>query len=358
MLNTKILLLGADAVGKTKLLYKLKLNKDIITIPTIGFNVETINYRDREITLWDIGGGSKIKYLWHHYFNNANGIIFIMDISKKERFEYYQECFKVLLDQIKVYKNIPIIIFGNKFNNIIQFAPVELLQKAEIPPEVCPYIIEGNVLTGEGLTELLDYIYDNIEFSEKEVKDELKNEDIEEEKEKKDNEEQKNNEFKIVMFGLDDSGKTNILYLLKLNQKVTTIPTIGFNVEVIENKNWENNLCIYDVGGKEQIRPLWVHYLNNLKGLIWVYDINNINNLEESQNELVKILSNQTLNDNIPLLIYANKNDQNVNDIKTDNFENGIEEYLNKRPYYIQLCNYNDVETYKNGLNWLYENIK
>ena len=81
-----------------------------------------------------------------------------MDISKKERFEYYQECFKVLLDQIKVYKNIPIIIFGNKFNNIIQFAPVELLQKAEIPPEVCPYIIEGNVLTGEGLTELLDYI--------------------------------------------------------------------------------------------------------------------------------------------------------------------------------------------------------
>ena len=162
-----------------------------------------------------------------------------------------------------------------------------------------------------------------------------------------------------IMIGLDNSGKTNILYLLKLNQKVATIPTIGFNVEVIENKNWENNLCIYDVGGKEQIRPLWVHYLNNnLKGLIWVYDISNINNLEESQNELVKILSNPTLNDNIPLLIYANKSDQNVNDIKTDNFENGIEGYLNKRPYYIQLCNYNDVETYKNGLNWLFENIK
>lgn len=55
------------------------------------------------------------------------------------------------------------IIFGNKINNIIQFEIEELLQKTEIPAEVSPYIFKGNALTGEGLTELLDYIYDNIE---------------------------------------------------------------------------------------------------------------------------------------------------------------------------------------------------
>jgi len=61
MLETKVLLLGTDGVGKTKLLYKLKLNEDVQTLPTLGFNVETIPYKDRDIVMWDIGGMDKIK---------------------------------------------------------------------------------------------------------------------------------------------------------------------------------------------------------------------------------------------------------------------------------------------------------
>ena len=63
MLQTKVLLLGADAVGKTTLLYKLKLNENIKTIPTIGFNVEEIKYKNKKIIIWDIGGGEKIRHL-------------------------------------------------------------------------------------------------------------------------------------------------------------------------------------------------------------------------------------------------------------------------------------------------------
>ena len=38
---------------------------------------------------------------------------------------------------------------------------------------------------------------------------------------------------KIAMLGLDAAGKTTIMYKLKLNEVVTTIPTIGFNVEQV-----------------------------------------------------------------------------------------------------------------------------
>ena len=38
-------MLGLDAAGKTTVLYKLKLGEVITTIPTIGFNVETVEYR-------------------------------------------------------------------------------------------------------------------------------------------------------------------------------------------------------------------------------------------------------------------------------------------------------------------------
>ena len=49
-------------------------------------------------------------------------------------------------------------------------------------------------------------------------------------------------DLRILMVGLDAAGKTTILYKLKLGEIVTTIPTIGFNVETVEYKNirWHN----------------------------------------------------------------------------------------------------------------------
>ena len=41
----RILMVGLDAAGKTTILYKLKLGEVVTTIPTIGFNVETVQYR-------------------------------------------------------------------------------------------------------------------------------------------------------------------------------------------------------------------------------------------------------------------------------------------------------------------------
>ena len=359
MLETKVLLLGTDGVGKTKLLYKLKLNEDVQTLPTLGFNVETIPYKDRDIVMWDIGGMDKIKSLWKHYFDKMKCIIFMLDLSHKDRIEDYSNTFTFLLDQIKDYINIPILIFGNKFNGIKEFESNELFKKVELPPILSPYIIEGNILTGEGLTDLLEYIYNNIEFTEKE---ESNNEEVAAENSKNENEESNNKEekpsYKISMLGLGDSGKTKILFLLKLNEKVLTLPTIGFNVETIKNENWEKNMTIWDIGGDEKIRAFWHIYLENLNGLIWVYDISNKNILEESKKELINLLNAQEIKESIPLLIYANKSDLNNSGNNIEDFTNGIEEYLNKRPYYIQLSNQDDIESYKIGLEWLYNNIK
>ena len=65
----------------------------------------------------------------------------------------------------------------------------------------------------------------------------------------------KKNDVRIVMVGLDAAGKTTILYQLKLGEIVTTIPTIGFNVETVNYKNIQ--FICWDIGGKDKIRPLW-----------------------------------------------------------------------------------------------------
>ena len=60
-----ILIVSLDAVGKTLTLYKVKLGEILITI---GFIMETVEYKNISFTLWDMGGQDKIQHLWYHYF--------------------------------------------------------------------------------------------------------------------------------------------------------------------------------------------------------------------------------------------------------------------------------------------------
>ena len=83
----RILMVGLDAAGKTTILYKLKLGEVVTTIPTIGFNVETVEYKNISFTVWDVGGQDKIRPLWRHYYNNTNGLIFVVDSNDRERVE-------------------------------------------------------------------------------------------------------------------------------------------------------------------------------------------------------------------------------------------------------------------------------
>jgi GTPase SAR1 family protein len=56
MPNKRLILLGLEGVGKTKLLYKLHLGENINTVPTGGFNVETVEFNHIKFTIWDLGG--------------------------------------------------------------------------------------------------------------------------------------------------------------------------------------------------------------------------------------------------------------------------------------------------------------
>merc|ERR1719382_1697553 len=113
-------------------------------------------------------------------------------------------------------------------------------------------------------------------------------------------------EMRILMVGLDAAGKTTVLYKLKLGEVVTTIPTVGFNVETVEYRNLAFN--VWDVGGQDKIRPLWRHYYQGTNGLIFVVDSNDRERIGEARDELAKLLSEDELRD-AALLVFANKQD-------------------------------------------------
>ena len=61
----RILSIGLDYVGKTTFLYRILLGETVRTIPTIGFNVETVSYKGRSLTIWDVGSCVLLVYYWY-----------------------------------------------------------------------------------------------------------------------------------------------------------------------------------------------------------------------------------------------------------------------------------------------------
>jgi len=164
-------------------------------------------------------------------------------------------------------------------------------------------------------------------------------------------------EMRILMVGLDAAGKTTILYKLKLGEIVTTIPTIGFNVETVEYKNI--SFTVWDVGGQDKIRPLWRHYYQNTQGVIFVVDSNDRDRIDDSKDyehsakeELNRMLAEDELRDAV-LLVFANKQDlPNAMKVQEVTERLGLNK-LRNRQWYIQGASAPTGDGLYEGLDWL-----
>lgn len=156
--------------------------------------------------------------------------------------------------------------------------------------------------------------------------------------------------MRILMVGLDAAGKTTILYKLKLGEIVTTIPTIGFNVETVEYKNI--SFTVWDVGGQTKIRKLWRHYFANTDGLIFVVDSNDRERIAEAEQELHNMLGEEDLKDSV-LLVFANKQDL-PNSMSTAELTDKLKlNVLRNRRWYIQATCATQGNGLYEGLDWL-----
>lgn len=116
----------------------------------------------------------------------------------------------------------------------------------------------------------------------------------------------------IVILGLDCAGKTTVLYRLRFNEFVNTVPTKGFNTEKIKvslgGSRRTASFHFWDVGGQEKLRPLWRSYTRCADGIVFVVDSVDAERIEEAKTELHKI-TRLAENQGVPVLVVANKQD-------------------------------------------------
>ncbi len=157
-------------------------------------------------------------------------------------------------------------------------------------------------------------------------------------------------ELRILMVGLDAAGKTTILYKLKLGEVVTTIPTIGFNVETVEYK--KISFTVWDVGGQDKIRPLWRHYYQNTHGLIFVVDSNDRERIDQAKDELHRMLNEEELRDAV-VLVFANTQDlPNAIPVHEVTEKLGLNS-MSHRQWFVQSTCATTGDGLYEGLDWL-----
>jgi len=165
----------------------------------------------------------------------------------------------------------------------------------------------------------------------------------------------KGKEQRIVMLGLDNAGKTTILYKIKMGEVVQTTPTIGFNVETVTRKNI--TFSVWDVGGQDQIRGLWRHYFLNTQAVVFVVDSNDGTRIKEAREELWKILESPELAGAV-ILVLANKQDL-PNAQSADEITNGLElSKITTHPWHVQASCATTSAGLEEGFDWLADRIR
>ena len=80
---------------------------------SVGFNVETVTYKNVKFNVWDVGGQDKIRPLWRHYYTGTQGLVFVVDSQDRERIdEARQELHRILSD--REMKECLLLVFANK----------------------------------------------------------------------------------------------------------------------------------------------------------------------------------------------------------------------------------------------------
>ena len=196
------------------------------------------------------------------------------------------------------------------------------------------------------------------------------------------------NEARILVLGLDNSGKTTILKKLSEEDISHIMPTQGFNIKSLMQDGFKLN--VWDIGGQKSIRPYWPAWtsfrrpatvtatadgirhrrdcacncacsidqtdelLRPVDALV-IIDAADHRRMEETSMELGQLVDEAKLAD-IPVLVYGNKSDL-MNAMEQCEIEESVAPVLKGRNYFVVECSAKTGKGLQDGMEWLVDQI-
>ncbi|CAN8310991.1 unnamed protein product [Cochlearia groenlandica] len=165
----RIVLFGMYNAGKSSIMHKLKTGQVLTTnMPTIGYNVESIKYKDSTFSFWEISGQQRYTLLplWKHYFRDVSGLVLVVDSTDRELIEEAKDYLKMVIDEIqgKVPDNVAVLVYGNKYEVPGAMSASEISTKLDLTSLRLQnwqrnwHVQSSCALCGTGLHEGLDWL--------------------------------------------------------------------------------------------------------------------------------------------------------------------------------------------------------
>ncbi|RHZ77718.1 hypothetical protein Glove_174g66 [Diversispora epigaea] len=159
----RLLVLGLDNAGKTTILKRLN-GEDINTIsPTLGFNIKTLEHNGFTLHVYDVGGQKSIRSYWRNYFEQTDGVIWVIDSADRMRMEDCKRELKALLQEERL-AGASLLLFANKQDLPGALADKHIREKLELDSIVTHHwaIQACSAVTGENLLRGMDWVVEDI----------------------------------------------------------------------------------------------------------------------------------------------------------------------------------------------------
>ncbi|KAL4433172.1 hypothetical protein ABPG74_010867 [Tetrahymena malaccensis] len=152
-------MLGQNAAGKTTILFQMKLGQYIQNLPTIQFNVESVEYKNIKLTIWDIAAQQNLRELYRHYSKGKYALIYVLDSTNPNRMDEAKQTIEKVI-QSQDMNGIPVLILANK-QDIATMNVSEISNKLQLHTikGIGQWLIQGCCAkNGEGICDGLDWL--------------------------------------------------------------------------------------------------------------------------------------------------------------------------------------------------------
>ena len=168
-----------------------------------------------------------------------------------------------------------------------------------------------------------------------------------------------NAEARILVIGLDNSGKTTLINHIKPQKAIATFevtPTVGYQVETFTKHNL--NFTILDMSGSSTYRSLWEQYYNDVSAIIFVLDSTDKVRMCIARDELDELLNNPLIKSrSLPICFFANKMDVPGSLTPVDCMRGMGLEKIDNKPWHITSSNALTGAGVDEGVMWLAEKL-
>uniref|UniRef100_A0A9J7ZEN7 ADP-ribosylation factor-like 13b n=1 Tax=Cyprinus carpio carpio TaxID=630221 RepID=A0A9J7ZEN7_CYPCA len=122
-----LVMVGLDNAGKTATVRGIQGENPLDVAPTVGFSKVDLKQGKFEVTIFDLGGGKRIRGIWKNYYSESYGVVFVVDSSDVQRIQETRDTMAEVLRHPRI-AGKPVLVLANKQDQDGALAEADIIE--------------------------------------------------------------------------------------------------------------------------------------------------------------------------------------------------------------------------------------